>query len=230
MVRKAALYVASVVVVVGMASHAEALVLCVNPASLLTARAACIAGERLLNPAAVGLVGPQGPAGPAGPTGPVGPAGPMGAVGATGPAGVAGPAGPAGPAGVSLADFAIAGAGTLGGAGPDLILHKAVPAGSWVFVATINDVGPTFTKFSGSQNASTTCEMKTGDGTLIGVGSTFQTVVEDQIAARSVITMIGGTFAPEGGQFIDVFCDSLGEPGAFDNAQLMIMKVGSFGL
>lgn len=228
MVRKAALYVASVVVM-GMASHAEALVLCVNPASLLTARAACIAGETRLNPTAVGLVGPQGPAGPAGPTGPVGPVGPMGAVGATGPAGVAGPAGPAGPAGVSVADFATVGGGTLSGNGLELVIHKAVPAGSWVFVATINNVGPDFGLFAGSERAFTSCVI-TADGALLGGGTTEETVVEDQDASHSIITINGGTFVADGAKFIDVLCDSRGNPGSYDSAQLMIIKVGSFGL
>src|SRR5262245_10836533 len=89
--------------VVGNASYADALVLCINPSGILLAKVACGPGEKLADPAALGLQGPKGDTGPAGPAGPTGP---TGATGATGPQGPQGIQGVQGPAGISAATFA----------------------------------------------------------------------------------------------------------------------------
>src|SRR5262245_23132249 len=89
---------------VGISSHAEALVLCANPSGSVFVRAVCQAGEKKVDPVALGLQGPKGDTGatgPAGPAGPAGPSGPTGPAGPTGPQGIQGIQGVPGPAGIS---------------------------------------------------------------------------------------------------------------------------------
>jgi len=54
------------VLLVGIASRADATVLCANAGGAVFVRQACGPRESQLDPVALGLVGPQGPAGPAG--------------------------------------------------------------------------------------------------------------------------------------------------------------------
>jgi hypothetical protein len=71
----------ALLVLLTIAAQASAAVLCQHPSGSIHVRDACQSNETLLDPAALGLVGPQGPAGPAGPAGPTGPAGPAGPAG-----------------------------------------------------------------------------------------------------------------------------------------------------
>ena len=64
---------------VGISARADAAELCANRGGAVFVRQACGPGETRLDPAALGLVGPQGPTGPAGPAGPQGEQGPAGA-------------------------------------------------------------------------------------------------------------------------------------------------------
>lgn len=72
---------ASLVLLTIGAARASADVLCQHPSGTIRVREVCQNNETLLDPAALGLVGPQGPAGAAGPAGPTGPAGPAGPAG-----------------------------------------------------------------------------------------------------------------------------------------------------
>jgi hypothetical protein len=90
---------AIVLLLLGVTTYADALVLCTNPSGSVFASDECKGNATPVNPSSVGLQGPPGPAGPAGPGGPTGATGPAGPRGATGPAGPAGPTGATGPAG-----------------------------------------------------------------------------------------------------------------------------------
>jgi hypothetical protein len=109
-----------VLLLVGVSSYADALVLCANPSGSVVALDQCKPGMTQIDPVVLGLQGPTGPQGPAGPTGPPGPAGPTGAQGPAGPTGAQGPAGPTGAQGP---------AGPTGAQGP------AGPAGSTLYLA-----------------------------------------------------------------------------------------------
>ena len=82
-----------VLLLVGVSSYADALVLCFNSSGSVFVSDVCRGGMVQLNPSATGLVGPTGATGPAGPTGATGATGPAGATGATGPTGSQGPSG-----------------------------------------------------------------------------------------------------------------------------------------
>lgn len=211
---------------------ADALVICMNSSGLVFVQTRCTAGLTVLNPAAVGLVGPQGPAGPRGPAGPEGPAGPLGAMGPIGPMGAIGPAGAQGPAGISEARVVGIGGGSITGDSLNTVLQTAVGAGSWVFVATIDNVGPTFRVFSGGQPVTVTtfCELRDGSGRLLGGGAAVTQATTDVDPDTTTITINGGTFVPDGGStFIDVNCSAPGPSASFDGAQILMMKVGGFG-
>ena len=68
-------------------SVANAAVLCANPSGSVFVRETCKSNETKLDPAALGLVGPQGPAGATGPQGVAGSAGTPGAPGVSGVSG-----------------------------------------------------------------------------------------------------------------------------------------------
>src|SRR4051812_32539193 len=78
---------ALIVVLLAVAAPVGAEVLCASPSGGLSVRTQCKNNETQINPAALGLVGPQGPQGPAGPQGPQGPQGIQGPPGPQGPAG-----------------------------------------------------------------------------------------------------------------------------------------------
>jgi hypothetical protein len=81
MIRRLSLVgVATLLAAVVAAASAYAAVLCSNPSGSVFVRTACKAHETQLDPAALGLVGPQGPSGPPGPAGPTGPTGPANVV------------------------------------------------------------------------------------------------------------------------------------------------------
>lgn len=151
-----------VMLCVGIAVSVDAAVLCANPSGSVFVRAQCNSNEQQLNPAALGLVGPQGPAGPTGATGPAGPQGATGPAGPAGPQGATGPAGPQGPQGAT------------GPAGPQGAVGPTGPAGN---------LGSIYVKFGlpivTPQNtygtAVVTCD--TGDLVLGGGHNTGATVV-----------------------------------------------------
>jgi len=118
MVRRVLLPV-MVMLLFGISSYAEALVLCMNPSGSVFASDQCKGGAIQINPSAVGLVGPAGPRGPAGPAGPIGPS--NGFVGHNFSAGT-----PFVPVAMSTDVNA-----------PTRILALALPAGSYVFNATV---------------------------------------------------------------------------------------------
>ena len=227
-----AMWTGLVVLLLTVSAAADALVLCTNASGLVFVLPRCTGGFTVVNPAAVGLVGPQGPAGPQGPTGPQGPAGPVGPIGPAGAMGATGPAGAQGPAGISEARFAGVGAGLITGTSLNTVLRTAVGAGSWVFVATIVNVGPEFVT-SGTTVVTTFCELRDGSGRFLGGGAAQTDTTSDDSGDRTTITINGGTFVPDGGStFIDVNCSSLpnslaGAP--FDGAQILMMKVGAIG-
>jgi hypothetical protein len=178
----------------------------------------CKSGETQLT---WNVTGPRGAQGPAGPQGPAGLQGPAGATGATGPAG---------PAGVSRADFVRVGPGGL--ANDDvfsLVLQKALPAGSWVFVATVSGVGPNALTFSGDETlVQTSCELRDQVGGVLG-----QAVARGEISGTvndtHAITLNGGLFVPVGEvNTVQVWCRAI--HGVFDSAQMLIMEVGGFGI
>src|SRR5262249_53517838 len=71
----------SVMLLVGVSSHADAQVLCTNASGAVFLRPACRDNETRLDPVALALTGPPGPVGPQGPAGPAGPTGPKGEAG-----------------------------------------------------------------------------------------------------------------------------------------------------
>jgi hypothetical protein len=105
-------------------STAHANILCqVENFDTLKARPgpSCPEGEKKIDPATLGLLGPAvaaGPPGPKGADGAVGPPGPVGAVGPKGSDGAVGPPGPEGPAGSKGADGAVGLPGAEGAVGP----------------------------------------------------------------------------------------------------------------
>jgi hypothetical protein len=215
---------------IGVSSYADALVLCANPSDSVFVRAVCKGNERTLDPVALGLVGPAGPAGPAGPTGPTGPTGstgPAGPAGATGPAGIAGPPGPAG---VSSAFFRGADSGTLQeGTFEELVLLTVVGPGSWVFVATVQNIGGT-TSFEGAERNEVACSLKADNGFIGGTGATaFDEVGESEPQASHSLTWTGGTFVAAGQEKrITIWCVA-DEPGTtYGPVSLMGLQVGGF--
>lgn len=118
------------VLVIGIATYAEALVLCIGPSGNVTVSEQCKGNSIPMNPASTGLQGPAGPAGPQGPAGPAGPVGATGPIGPVGPAGAVGPQGPAGPAGGTGAAGPQGPVGPAGPAGPVGPQGPAGPAGA----------------------------------------------------------------------------------------------------
>jgi hypothetical protein len=167
-------------------------------------------------PGPAGAVGPPGAPGGQGAAGPLGPMGPMGPPGAPGAPGPQGPPGIAG--GISRAEFVIVGQTELTNPA-SLILQKAVTAGSWVFIATVNDIGSA----TAGDSAFAECQLRDGSGVILGgamkKGADYHT-----------LTFTGGTFVPDGDvKTIGIWCRGVA-PGSLDSAHLLILKVGGFGI
>lgn len=193
----------------------------------------CKSGETSLQWNVEGPRGPQGLPGPAGPAGVPGAPGAPGAPGETGAAGPTGPAGPVGPAGgITKADFAFGGAASLP-PGYSPVVQKAVPAGSYVFVATVSDIGSDFEHLDDkTQIAGAHCQMRDGTGSVLGEAGAGA----NDVYASHTLTLNGGTFVPTGQvKTISVWCqvfhpDSQDIGGSVLSAQLLIMQVGGFGI
>jgi hypothetical protein len=141
-----------------------------------------------------GPVGPQGPAGPTGLTGAIGATGAVGAIGATGATGATGPIGATGPAGNALADFVSApGATNLPRDTFIPLVAKTVPAGSYIFVATINGIGGFATAF-GTTNQNTVdtfCRLQDDLGGTLAVAHAAGGI-DQNINTSHVMTFVGG--------------------------------------
>lgn len=224
-----ALFLGTVVLLVGMASYAEALVLCVNPSGSVFVSSACKGSQVQLDPAAVGLVGPPGPQGPQGIQGP---AGPTGATGATGPAGPAGPQGPQGDdGGLSTATFA-------GTAAPVQlaeaeafvkIASKNLPEGSWTIfgIANMRSSNGTFDPHRDT-NGDASCQLRSGDGFIGGATSRQFISADDNVGKRS-LSMFGGAQVPVGGGEVSLWCNSqFGTNERVDGALIMAVQIGGF--
>ena len=109
-----------------------------------------------------------------------------------------------------------------------------MPAGNWVFVATVSGVGPTFASLDSDPVSieSTQCELRDGSGQVLGGGASgFFTGDDVLFDTRTTITINGGAFVPEGAKTIQIWCkaSSNGDTvGFFSGAQLLIMEVGGF--
>ena len=176
------------------------------------------------------ITGPQGPIGLTGPQGPIGLTGPAGQPGLPGAAGAPGAPGAAG---VTLADFVFTnGFGFVKDVATPL-LRKTVPAGSYVFVATVSNVG-TGSTLGGfdddpAKDVDTFCTLSDGVG-VIGTANA-QGQIEPKSNVRHPLTITGGTFVEAGqSKLISLHCTVGGYPGQFDSAQILTMKVGGFGI
>jgi hypothetical protein len=194
-----------------------------NPSGMLRvidaeAGAKCAKNEKSL---IFNQTGPQGPVGPQGPAGPQGEPGP---VGPAGPAGPAGPQGEPGPAGVSTATFAFTTAPVIIKENMTKVLSKNLPAGSWALVATANISSPG--PITGSDFIRTTrCELRSG-ASVIGSASDRRSIVELDDVLRS-LSMNGGAALLAGGE-VSLWCADQTGNGKVDQAQMMILQVGSF--
>lgn len=169
-----------------------------------------------------GLQGEPGPAGAVGPAGAAGAQGAVGAQGAAGPSGPPGPPGPQGPpgipGGISRAEFVVIGQTELTNPA-SLVLQKAVTAGSWVFIATVNDIGSA----TAGSSAFAECQLRDGSGAILGgamkKGADYHT-----------LTFTGGTFVPDADfKTVGLWCRG-STPGSLTSAHLLILKVGGFGI
>lgn len=187
--------------------------------------ASCKANETELVWNVTGPRGPQGLQGLVGPMGAPGAPGPTGAAGAIGPSGPAGPAGPAGA--ITRAHFA-SGPGAQLTSDYSLVVQKAVPAGSYVFVATVWGMSPFLEGDAETSGAS--CELRDETGAVLG------SAIEGGDMYAYTLTFNGGTFVPDGHvKTIGVWCamfTSNTRPftGRFGSAQMLIMQVGGFGI
>jgi hypothetical protein len=168
----------------------------------------------------IGLTGPQGPIGLTGPAGPIGLTGATGAVGATGAAGVA------------LADFVSGNGFVFVQDVPTLLLAKTVPAGNYVFVATVSGVGTSINFLSSSSDphaVDTFCTLSDGVG-VIGTANS-RGHVSAFGSERNAVTITGGTIvAAAQSKTIAIHCLVGGITGQFDSAQILTIKVGGFGI
>ena len=170
----------------------------------------CKSGETSLQWNVQGRQGPQGLPGAQGPAGAQGTPGATGAPGSAGNPGPAGAPGPAGPAGISKADFAgTAKPLTL----PDnvftFVVRKAVTPGSWVFVATVNGVGPTGRLFEGDPiEVVTRCESRDETGAPLGSPAVATGLKSQEATVNTTLTLTGGTFVSDSqaGKNIEIWC------------------------
>jgi Collagen triple helix repeat (20 copies) len=175
--------------------------------------------------------GPQGPVGatgPQGPTGPTGPTGAIGASGATGATGASGPQGPAGPAGISAASVTAAGNRDFAGPGFEEILSKALPQGSYVFVATATLQGS-------SRLDSGDLVGPIGYGCQIRIGASVLGETDGTINDNSRgyvqfnLAVNGGASVGAGGAEVSLWCANGGSvSGSLLEAQLLTIRVGGF--
>ncbi len=169
--------------------------------------------------------GPQGPQGPIGPTGATGPVGPLG------PAGAAGAVGPAGSAASVLADFVPVSGYAFAQDTFAPMVQKIVPAGNYVFIATINGVGEDGIQFMGDPHyVDTFCKLQDDSGGILGAANA-RGVREDGVNNFHALTIVGGASVPAGQlRTITAYCEVGGTSGIFQSAQIVTLKVGGFGI
>lgn len=230
------------------AAQAQALQLCRNGGGTLFALPGCPAGMTALSVGQIaGLQGPQGAAGPAGPQGPAGPAGPAGATGPVGPmgpmgfTGPAGPAGPVGPAGPSVTvSFAFGSSTYIADGGPFVKLtEKTLGPGSYAVYATVSDVGPAFSGFSGGflgmgnqgnqlLQQVTQCRLQDDLGNPLG-GNTAAGIHSEYVRVGSAITVNGGIAVPPNTtRTVSLWCQAVMRPATVGPSQLMVLRHSGF--
>src|SRR5262245_22551418 len=168
-----------------------------------TGTTTCGPSETSLHWNVTGPRGPQGIPGPVGPTGPAGPQGPSGPTGAMGPTGPTGPAG----VGASRANFIGRLDGTVSNTAFSVVLQKTVPAGNWLFFATISGIGPA--PMQERDSFTTQCFMQDGSGGIMAAALAQGDVsgALDFVTDRHTLNLNGGTFVPEGQtKSISVIC------------------------
>ena len=155
--------------------------------------------------------------------GPQGAKGDPGAPGVPGPQGLPGPTGPPGPpgaaGGITAVTFAISPPGVFIFEAFTHIVSKAVPAGDWAVVATVNG-----SDIYDDRILDFGCELRAG-ATVIGSAVDRRHYADDLV--RVNLSLNGGAHLPSGGT-ISLWCRIQAGNADLDHAQLMIMKVGGF--
>jgi len=135
-----------------------------------------------------------------------------------------GPQGPAG--GLGPASFTSVGGGTLVLGSSKIILSKTVPAGSWVFIATVSGIGSNDSNFVFAG-----CSLAIGAG-VIGSANASASDNDDNQNMFWALSMNGGVFVPAGEtRTVDLWClidAEDGINGTFSSAQMLTLQVGSF--
>jgi hypothetical protein len=194
-----------------------------------TAVTKCSSNETQLTWNQTGPQGPIGLQGPAGPTGATGTAGPIGATGATG---ATGPAGPAGTGGLPVADFVSSAGGVFPKDVGAPLVSKTVPAGNWIFVATVSGLGVSGLEIAPTgvlKRADMFCYLRDDLGGIIATANSSGTY--DGLDTKYAVTMTGGISVASGqSRTITAYCLVGGVSGGYDGAQILTMKVGGFGI
>jgi hypothetical protein len=142
-----------------------------------------------------------------------------------------------GPAGISKADFAASAEEVvLPENAFTLMVKKAVTPGSWVFIATASAVRPNYTKVGGDPaNFDTQYELRDGTGALLGSPAYMRGYEDVGLHDASTLTFTGGTYVPDSEAFksVEVWCrfrGTIGGGGRISTTQLLLMKIGGFGI
>ncbi len=107
---------------------------------------------------------------------------------------------------------------------------KNVPAGNYVFIATISGIGSDEFLISGDPFATDTfCKLQDNLGGIIATAHS-KGVTVDVYGTKHTITMTGGAAVPAGQlRTVTAWCEIGGSSGSFDTAQILTLKVGGFG-
>jgi hypothetical protein len=114
---------------------------------------------------------------------------------------------------------------------PTLLLAKTVPAGNYVFVATVSAVGAYALLIGGDpRRVDTFCTLSDEFGGVIG-SSNATGQLSQTVADTHAVTITGGTIVAAGqSKAIAIHCLVGGIVGQFDSAQILTIKVGGFGI
>ncbi len=224
----------TLLVLIGGASIADALVMCTNPSGSVFVRATCRAGETRADSVALGLQGPKGDKGDPGIQGiqgVPGPAGTTGIQGAQGIQGIQGIQGVPGPGGISGARFASLGNDLLLFGTDDTNVFKrlggtTVAAGNYVAIASVS--GSSGDPFDDDHNGLVVCEVR-HDGNIIGGGWTAlpEAISGGDIADFS-LTFNGGAAVGATGGEISVWCLKNQTDHVSIGGQMVVFQVGGF--